>query len=633
MEKIMRAVLFLTVLVFAVSNAYRAAAETIRIDFERAGPGSVATELYADQGLRFPSAPIISRIGLWPGQVLQQGEVSGGPDPLPTRVRCAPLEIDIDRNLQVRTVELTVLNRHLRFYCIDAFGEGRTIDSFTFWPRGEGVPGGPPLELDKRVVLRASPDEPDITWVVANPPADWFDLMVIDDLSITGNTRALVEATGQTQCWRPDDVPPIDAPPVSGRPMEIRPCPPRDAAVPDGEGQDGRVRAGVPHPNPRFTVNRDRDGNEDGTVTDKLTGLIWLQNANCFDRRTWQGALEAANNLQDLPDDTRDCGLRDGSHKGAWRLPNVKELQSLIVFGFSNPALSDRAGTSQCNDTNCAFSGVGTGRFYWSSTTFLEVPIPGDSPVNKAWGVDVGNGNTPPHFRWHANPRTTTTFFVWPVKGPSPGVGRARVEVTGQKTCWAPNEMSNEPVNIPCTVPSAEGQDGELARRIGVRYPEPRFTSNRDGTVTDNLTGLTWLQHANCFGTKTWAEALEVANGLHHGSGCDLRDESRPGMWRLPNVKELQSLIDFGTGSHSPVVLPDGHPFHDVKLRLYWSSTTFAGEWDDLSPGEPDDAWAVSLRVGITELVGTAAASCLVIKNELRGVWPVKGGILGTPEP
>ncbi|MDR4498241.1 MAG: DUF1566 domain-containing protein [Candidatus Scalindua sp.] len=38
--------------------------------------------------------------------------------------------------------------------------------------------------------------------------------------------------------------------------------------------------------------------------------------------------------------------------------------------------------------------------------------------------------------------------------------------------------------------------------------PDPRFTDNGNGTVTDNRTGLIWLQNANVAGLRTWADAL-----------------------------------------------------------------------------------------------------------------------------
>ena len=43
----------------------------------------------------------------------------------------------------------------------------------------------------------------------------------------------------------------------------------------------------------------------------------------------------------------------------------------------------------------------------------------------------------------------------------------------------------------------------------GVAWPNPRFTDNGNGTVTDNLTGLIWLKNANCFGTKKLGDGLD----------------------------------------------------------------------------------------------------------------------------
>jgi len=121
------------------------------------------------------------------------------------------------------------------------------------------------------------------------------------------------------------------------------------------------------------------------------------------------------------------------------------------------------------------------------------------------------------------------------------------------------------------TTSFATGDDGDLQK--GVALPDPRFTDNLNGTITDNLTGLIWLQNANCFGAQVWAQALAGANGLDSGQ-CGLTDGSVAGDWRLSNVRELYSLVDHGTFSPS---LPAGHPFADFRASGYWSSTTVAG--------------------------------------------------------
>ena len=107
------------------------------------------------------------------------------------------------------------------------------------------------------------------------------------------------------------------------------------------------------------------------------------------------------------------------------------------------------------------------------------------------------------------------------------------------------------------------GDDGEL--QMGVPWPDLRFTDRADGTVRDNLTGLIWLKNANCFGTKTWTEALDNCNTLGTDM-CDLTDGSEAGAWRLPNINELLSLHDYSVNAPS---LPIGHPFTNPQEVFY----------------------------------------------------------------
>ncbi len=124
-------------------------------------------------------------------------------------------------------------------------------------------------------------------------------------------------------------------------------------------GDDGDLQKGVTWPTPRFTDN----GN--GTITDKLTGLIWTKNANAFGTQTWADALAAANGLAD-----GSGGLSDGSKAGDWRLPNLRELQSLIDYRFYSPALSNTLGTGVWAEGD-PFQGVQSSN-YWSSTTYTN---------------------------------------------------------------------------------------------------------------------------------------------------------------------------------------------------------------------------------------------------------------------
>src|SRR3972149_2799453 len=137
-------------------------------------------------------------------------------------------------------------------------------------------------------------------------------------------------------------------------------------------GEDGDLQKGVAWPNPRF-----KDGGN-GTVRDTLTKLIWLKNANAFGVRTWEQALSDANTLS-----SGSHGLTDGSKAGDWRLPNVKELQSLIDFAYPQPALSSASGTSKWTNGD-AFIVVQAGA-YWSSTT-------SSGSAANAWFVNLADG-------------------------------------------------------------------------------------------------------------------------------------------------------------------------------------------------------------------------------------------------
>jgi hypothetical protein len=338
--------------------------------------------------------------------------------------------------------------------------------------------------------------------------------------------------TGQTTCYN-----------LSGNVIS---CP--------GTGQDGDLQEGVAWPVPRFTDN----GN--GTVTDHLTGLIWLKNANCLGiRKTWDDAVGFCNVLA-----SGMCGLTDGSVAGDWRLPNIVELESLLnaepedlsswlnMQGFTNVQLFH----------------------YWSASTLAI-------PTNKAWGVYMIFGSV-------ATLNKSEGYYVWPVRGGQNGF--AITWRTGQTASYA------------------AGDDGALQR--GVAWPAARFTDNGNGTVTDHLTDLIWLKTANCSGNKTWQEALAYCNTLASGS-CGLTDGSIAGDWRLPNRKELFSLIDFSR--YNPA-LPQDHPFTNVWLSDYWSSGTMAYY--------RDYAWVVRMDYG--EVYNTH-------KSGKYFVWPVRGGPTGPP--
>jgi len=105
------------------------------------------------------------------------------------------------------------------------------------------------------------------------------------------------------------------------------------------------------------------------------------------------------------------------------------------------------------------------------------------------------------------------------------------------------------------------------------------FTGNGDGTVTDSDTNLVWQQTDDDTG-HTWEESLDYCNDLSLAGNSD---------WRLPNIKELESIVD--ATSYDPAI--DTRYFPGAHASLYWSSTSYASN--------PGFAWFVNFRYGYVD--------------------------------
>ena len=106
-------------------------------------------------------------------------------------------------------------------------------------------------------------------------------------------------------------------------------------------GQDAQFQRGVAVM-PRFVV-------AGGVVRDQVTNLIWLRDGYCAAQRIdWPAALAAVTELNTLGTmKSQDCGdtSNQGQHQTDWRLPNIKELQTLFDYGFhAGPYLPNTVG-------------------------------------------------------------------------------------------------------------------------------------------------------------------------------------------------------------------------------------------------------------------------------------------------
>jgi hypothetical protein len=213
-----------------------------------------------------------------------------------------------------------------------------------------------------------------------------------------------------------------------------------------------------------------------------------------------------------------------------WRLPNRRELFSLVSHAFFNPALP------KAHPFENVFSG-----YYWSKTPCARFP-------KQAWTVHLGGGRVFQGMR-HAS------FMVLPVSGQE--------------------EASPE------------------------KAPEnPRFEPANEGFL-DLATGLVWHKNPNLAGKNlSWQDALESIRLLNR------QNPSAKRPWRLPGVREMESLLDMD--AHSPA-LPKGHPFAGVA-QACWTGTT--------SVYDPAYGWAIYMEDG---RVGVGYK-----ERPEFGVWPVR---------
>jgi len=155
------------------------------------------------------------------------------------------------------------------------------------------------------------------------------------------------------------------------------------------------------------------------------------------------------------------------------------------------------------------------------------------------------------------------------------------------------------------------------------------YTDNGDGTITDNATGLMWVKSGyadadtnpatgytadGSWRKYTWANAILYCYRLNDTTQFPPSGYLGHNDWRLPNVKELQSIINYG--NWSPAIGEStvggsgtGAPFTNTKSNYYWSSTTSA----DGTAG----AWYVSFGYGVVNVNGKTLAYY---------VRPVRGG-------
>jgi len=156
--------------------------------------------------------------------------------------------------------------------------------------------------------------------------------------------------------------------------------------------------------------------------------------------------------------------------------------------------------------------------------------------------------------------RTVTIGAAQLLCAPNAGAPAGGFPATGQTTCWDASD-----VVIPC---AGTGEDGDIRAGAALAYFD-----NGDGTVTDLNTGLVWekmtgdgsIHDMNNF--YTWQEAVYV-----HIATLNAANFAGHNDWRLPNVKELMSIINYEQANAAVSSMFGPVPIYSD----YWSSTIWA---------------------------------------------------------
>lgn len=266
--------------------------------------------------------------------------------------------------------------------------------------------------------------------------------------------------------------------------------------------------------------------NNDGTITDNNTGLIWQKS---FSKKLkWNEAVDYANN-------STLAGFND------WRIPTVKELYSLINF-------EGKTGTAKIKSINVprdAKPYINTKYFdfeyskekryidaqYWTQTDYVSTTMKGNKTF---FGVNFADGRIKGYPKYNVGNRGSSKFYLRLVRG-------------------------------------------------NKHYGENDFIDQHDGTIYDKATKLTWMKYdsghdtfksLSLKGRLNWKNAVKFCENLNYAS----KDS-----WRLPNAKELQSIVDY---TKSPDTTNSAalnelfstttikNPNHQKDYGFYWTSTT-----------------------------------------------------------
>jgi len=267
--------------------------------------------------------------------------------------------------------------------------------------------------------------------------------------------------------------------------------------------------------------------NGDGTISDNVTGLMWQQSPDT----NGDGMINATDKLTFAEAVAGASMLSLGGYSD-WRLPAIKELYSLILFDGTDPSGNEDADTSGL------------------------IPF-----IDSAY-FDFTYGDTSSGERIIDAQYATSSKYVY-------------TTMNGDETMFGVNFADGRIKGYGLSLRGREKTFFVIYVRGNPDYGINDFVDNGDGTIMDQATGLMWVQSDSGIGMD-WQEALAYCQNLTSAGYDD---------WRLPNAKELQSIVDYtrspdttNSAAIDPLfnVTPITNEAGEQDYPAYWSSSTHA---------------------------------------------------------
>ena len=270
--------------------------------------------------------------------------------------------------------------------------------------------------------------------------------------------------------------------------------------------------------------------NGDGTITDNVTGLMWTKTCDTDgdgdidvdDKMSYEEAMASTGNI--------NTGGYDD-----WRIPTLKEQYSLIIFSGIDPS---------------GYNGSTDGLIPFIDTDYFDFAYGDESAGERIIDAQM----------------VTSTLYVATIMNGDEsmfGVNFADGRIKGYGTGPMPGSPDDKQFYV-------------YYVRGNTQYGINDYQVNGDGTISDNATGLMWSQNDSEEGMD-WEAALAWVQQKNEENYLGYSD------WRLPDVKELQSIVDYTRSpetSNSAAIDPAfqcteiTNAGDESDYPFYWSSTT-----------------------------------------------------------